>query len=288
MTRAQLILSPTEAKKLISKGLSQTEAVKEALHSGLLVIHPSSTTYFLMEYLTGTRPEGVWLAGMICPKGACLEGRFQAVLEGEDHEELRQPLNFPFSWVFRKGKLERGRTLGEVLGEMGEKDVYIKAVNAIDAHGRVGVLVGSLAGGTIGQAFNAEKKRGFQIIWTGGLEKFIPGSVREVAKEAGRAKTTDALGIPCALFPVEAKPFTEIEALETLHGVEALPLAAGGVGGAEGSIMLVAKGEDQVVAQVMQMVREEIKGARLPDVVSPDCQTCHLPGCFFSGQKIDS
>lgn len=287
MARAQLILRPTEAKKLISKGLSQTEAVKRALSSGLLVIHPSSTTYFLMEYLTGSRPDGVWLAGMICPKGACLEGLFQAVLEGEDHEELRQPLNFPFSWVFRKGKLEHGLTLGNVLGEMGENDVYIKGVNAIDAHGHVGVLVGSLAGGTIGQAFNAHKKKGFQIIWTGGLEKFIPGAVREVAKEAGRAKTTDAMGIPCALFPVEAKPFTEIEALETLYGVEARPLAAGGVGGAEGSIMLVARGEDEVVAQVMQMLREEIKGAMLPDVILPDCETCHLPGCFFSGRKID-
>jgi hypothetical protein len=170
---------------------------------------------------------------------------------------------------------------------MGENDVYIKGVNAIDAHGHVGVLIGSLAGGTIGRVFKAQKKSRFHTIYTAGLEKFIPGSVKETAREAGRAGTTEALGIPLGLFPVQAKPFTEIEALETLYGVESLPLAAGGVGGAEGSIMFVVKGEDQAVAQVMRTVKEEIKGARLPEVIFPDCDTCHLPGCFFAGQKIE-
>lgn len=287
MAKAQLVLKPAESKKLISKGLSQTDVVKNALRSGLVVIHPSSTTYFLMEYLTGATPDGVWLAGMIAPKGACLEGRFQSVLEEQNYEELRQPLDFPFSWVLRSGKQEVGRNLGQVLEEMGENDVYIKGVNAIDANGHVGVLIGSLAGGTIGRVFKAQKESRFQMIYTAGLEKYIPGSIREGAKEAGRAGTAEALGIPLGLFPVQAKPFTEVEALETLCGVQALPVAAGGVGGAEGSIMFVVKGEDQAVTQVMHMVKEEIKGAKLPDVIFPDCDTCHLPGCFFAGQRIE-
>jgi len=239
-----------------------------------------------MEYITGKKPDGIWLIGMIAPRGGCVEGLTQRAFEEDKYQELTDPANFPFSYILRKGKYEGKVKLIEVLNEMQEEDVYIKGVNAFDADGHIGILLASLAGGTIGKALAAQREKKFKILYVAGLEKFIPASIRNVAKETGRANTSDALGIPCGLLPIKADPITEIQALKMLAGVEAIPIAAGGVGGAEGSVMMVIKGEESNVTRAMKMVKE-IKGARLPEVIMPDCQTCHFPGCYFSGKKID-
>ena len=183
MTRAQIVLTTAESKKLITQAVSGLEPVQRALREGMVVIHPSSSTYFLVEHMTGKKPEGIWLVGMITPRGACVEGMTQKAFEEDRYQELAKPENFPFSWVFRKGRFEKGLRLADILNEMGEKDVYIKGVNAIDAHGHVGVLLASLAGGTIGKALAMQREKNFRIIYIGSLEKFIPSSIKEVAKE---------------------------------------------------------------------------------------------------------
>ncbi len=286
MMRVQVVLRPAESKKLICKAVLEMDSVQKALKEGIVVIHPSSTTYFMFEHITGKKPEGIWLVGMLAPRGACVEGLTQKAFEEDKYQELSDPANFPFSWFFRKGKYEKGLKLANVLSEMKEGDIYIKGVNAIDSHGYVGVLLASLAGGTIGKALAFQKERQFQIIFVGGLEKFILTSIHDVAKETGRANTSDALGIPCALLPIKAEPVTEVRAFKMLFGVEAIPMGAGGVGGAEGSVMMVIKGEEPDVKKAMTLVKG-LKGAQLPKVIFPDCRTCHLPGCYFSGMEID-
>ncbi|MFC1824140.1 hypothetical protein ACFL9T_15625 [Thermodesulfobacteriota bacterium] len=283
--RVQVVLRPAESKKLIAKAILELDAVKQALKGGILAIHPSSTTYFIREMLSGDKPEGVWLVGMIAPRGTCIEGICHRAFEEDNYDDLSNPDNFPFTWIYKRGKLQEALKLGDLLSEMGEGDVYIKGVNAIDTYGHVGVLLASLAGGTIGRAFKAQKKRQFQMVYVAGQEKLIAGPIKEVAKETGRAITSDALGIPCGLWAIEAEAFTEIEAFRILAGVEAVSIAAGGVGGAEGSIMLVLKGEESNVNLAMNLAKE-VKGAKLPDVLVPECQACHSPGCLFAGQTI--
>jgi len=51
--RAQVSLTPTESKKLLSKALAQMPLIKAAANEGIVVIHPSSTTLFLIEELIG-------------------------------------------------------------------------------------------------------------------------------------------------------------------------------------------------------------------------------------------
>jgi len=164
---------------------------------------------------------------------------------------------------------------------MGEGDVYIKGVNAIDTRGYVGVILASLAGGTIGQVLQSQRRRKFQVIYVAGLEKFIPTSIKEVAKEAGRDKIVDCMGIPTGLCPIEADPITEVQAFKLLAGVEAIPIAAGGVGGAEGSIVMLIKGNEAEVTKAMEIARG-MKNAQLPEVNLPNCRTCHSPGCYLS------
>jgi len=51
--RAQVVLTPAEAKCFISKAIANMDVVKKAAAKGKIVIHPSSTTYFLVKELTG-------------------------------------------------------------------------------------------------------------------------------------------------------------------------------------------------------------------------------------------
>jgi len=53
--------------------------------------------------------------------------------------------------------------------------------------------------------------------------------------------------------------FTELEALRTLCNVEAYPVAAGGVAGAEGGLRLLLVGEAADVKQAVALV-ESIQG----------------------------
>jgi hypothetical protein len=57
-----------------------------------------------------------------------------------------------------------------------------------------------------------------------------------------------------------------VEALRILVQVDAIPIAAGGIGGAEGSIILLVKGSEEQVKKAMSIV-EKIKGE--PQVKEP-------------------
>ena len=280
MARGQIVLNPSESKKLIAKGILEIDYVKQALQDGLVVIHPSSTTYFLYEEITGTIPKGVWVIGMISSKGACVEALTHSAFEKDGYNDISDPANFPFSWIFDRGKPVKNVKLSDVLENMRADDVYIKGVNSIDVYGHVGVLIASLGGGTIGKVLKAQKQKQFNIIYAAGLEKSILASIIEVSKEAGRPITSDALGIPCALLPIKSRAFTEIQSLKLLTKVDAFQLAAGGLGGAEGSTTMVVKGPNENVQNTMRLVKA-LKGTSLPKIGLPDCRTCNFPGCYL-------
>jgi hypothetical protein len=51
--RAQIVITPAESKKLIGKSVLEMDAVRKALKEGIVVIHPSISSYFLVEYIMG-------------------------------------------------------------------------------------------------------------------------------------------------------------------------------------------------------------------------------------------
>src|SRR5512137_170837 len=99
--RAQVSLIPSESKKLIAKALAEMDEVKRALASGVVVMHPSSSTLFLVEELLGRTPETeVWMCGAITPRAACGDDAVKVWMT--THPEARGkggPEAFPFSWV---------------------------------------------------------------------------------------------------------------------------------------------------------------------------------------------
>jgi len=273
--RAQVSLTPAEAKKLIAKAVVKLGPVKQALAKGMIVMHPSSTTLFIAEEIAGERPKTrVWVCGVIVPKGACLERAASGLSIG-------QPEDFRESWVFDRGRFSTGATLRDLLARMRASDLYIKGANALDPDGAVGILVGNrVEGGTIGRVIAASKRKGFTLIFPVGLEKLVPTSIKKAAREALKTKYNYAMGIGCSLLPCKGIVVSETNAIEILSGAAAVPIAAGGLGGAEGSITLVIKGGKKQVSKALEFV-EQSKGARLPDLKTPSCEDCGSSICDF-------
>jgi hypothetical protein len=282
---AQVSLIPAESKKLISKAITKMDVFQQALRKGLIVLHPSSSTYFLFEEVTGRKPPtNVWVCGLIAPKGTCVEmgvmlggpASFANVEKNAPHSARPNPETFPHCWVLRKGEFSHQEPLSVLLEEMGPNDVFVKGVNALDIEGKVGVLWGNLAeGGTAALVMAAQRRKGFHVIFPAGLEKLIPFSIKEAAKEAKRFKYDYSMGMPCGLLPCEGIVVTELRAIEILSGARAIPIAGGGLGGAEGAVTLVIKGDKEQVTKAIQEV-EDSKGARLPQVRLSNCNECPL------------
>jgi hypothetical protein len=127
----------------------------------------------------------------------------------------------------------------------------------------------------------ARKKRNFTIVYPAGLEKLIPISVKEAAKEAKYTRYESGMGMPVGLFPCpKGVIVTEVRAIEILSGASAIPIASGGLGGAEGAITLVLKGKADEVKKALDFVAQS-KGARLPDLRLCNCDACPVPNCRF-------
>jgi hypothetical protein len=124
------------------------------------------------------------------------------------------------------------------VAEMQAGDVFIKGANALHYATRTaGLLIGHPTGGTLGAVIGTLVARRIRLLIPVGLEKSIPTDIVEASR---RLEAEGGHGP--SLWPVHGDIFTEIEALRVLFGVEALPIAAGGVGGAEGAVWLACFG----------------------------------------------
>jgi len=283
--QAEIVLTPTESKKLIAQSILQLKEFQNALEKGIVAVHPSSSTIFLYEKILGHRPKGVWVCGVLVQKGFCGSKEAQDMISARG-PGIHDPAKSRQTWFFKKGILQEQTSLGDILEQMTASDVYVKGSNAVDPQGHVGVLYANPAGGggTIGKVIAAYRKKNFHLLLPIGLEKLIPVSIAEAAKKAAFKKVDRAMGMPCGLIPVPGRKIDEVDALKMLSGAQATPIAAGGLGGAEGSIVLALEGSDQEVGNALDVVGE-VKGAQLPVLNLPDCATCDKPYCHIAQGK---
>jgi hypothetical protein len=277
---AQVVLTTAESKKLIAKAVARLDVVRQAAKKGIVALHPSSSTYFIVEELTGAKPKtNYWVCGVVTPRGMCVE---MAMVLGDGYsprEVSSDPGDLRATWIIEQGKLSPEESLSSLLNRMAPSDIYVKGVNALDFEGNVGVLFGQE--GSYGYIQSAKRKRKFTIVYPVGLEKLIPVPIREAAKEAKRTKYEYGMGMPVGLFPCPAGvTVNEVRAIEMLSGARAIPIAAGGLGGAEGALTLVVKGEDDQVRTALSFI-EQSKGARLPELRLCHCDGCPVPDCRF-------
>jgi hypothetical protein len=234
MKKLQVTLTPAEGKRLIARGLLATEAVQNALKSGYLCITMGTTSAYLAEEILGNYDKTRHIAGITVPKGL-------AVTDGETRA---------FDAIFHKGEYLDSKKVIDVVDKMGSDDVIIKSANALDENYVPVVLLAHDTAGTIGTFVGAAATKNIKVIVPVGLEKSIPVAYEEFCGKFGRDDWDYAIGTPIgAIALTQGIAFTEIEAVEALFDATAIPIAAGGVNGAEGSVTLFIEGGDEEMAR---------------------------------------
>ncbi|MEW6593153.1 MAG: hypothetical protein AB1305_05745 [Candidatus Hadarchaeota archaeon] len=262
MPKIQITLTPAESKRLIAKAVAALPEVRSAMRSGTIVVGVGTTNACVAEELLGKRVDkSRFVAGVVLPKGTCVV---------QKEKRMREI-------IILNGKAAN-ISMDEALERMGEGDVVIKGANALDSKGTAGVLLASRSGGTIGKVMGPVKSKGITLVIPVGLEKFIPGSVREISRAAGISKFSYATGCPTGLMPVSGRVVTELEAVKVLTGAKAAAMGKGGVSGAEGSVTLLVEGTSAQLSKAKRLIKM-VKGE--PQVrIETSCVDCGQPDCF--------
>lgn len=276
--RLQAVLTPPESKKLLAKAVLKRDDVRRALSKDWVVLHPSSSTVFILDELGIRRPTSLWACGLVHSRGLCGSGN---LLDELGHGGKLDASHSTHAWILDKGNVAPKLPLSEILERMGPYSVYVKGVNAIDPWGHVGVLFSGKGGGTIGVVIRSQRRKGFQILVPVGLEKLVPTKISDCAKAANKLDITHAHGTPCGILPLKATVMTEREAFRLLCGVEAVPVAAGGLAGAEGCVVFMLMGTSKALSKAEDLL-SQIKGACLPRLYLLDCEVCPRNFCHNS------
>ncbi|UCE17137.1 MAG: hypothetical protein JSV84_09530 [Gemmatimonadota bacterium] len=242
--KALIVLTPTESKRLIAKGVAALPEVTNALKQGTIIVGWGSTNTYVAQEISGETVETErFLAGYI-------GGGELKVSEGQD----RIP-----PVVLHKGKRVDVHPK-DALQTYSRDDVFIKGANAVDPDGNAGILLHNDVGGTIGTAIGILAARGSHLIIPVGLEKLIP-SVKEASNTCGLETVDYATGKKVGFMPVMyGRTVNEINALQLLADVNVVHIASGGLDDSQGAITLAVSGDGHNVGKVIEIV-EDIKNA---------------------------
>lgn len=256
--RATIALTPAAAKRLIARGIIASPEFAQARRYGKIIISVGTTNAYIAEELglVEAAERGRFAAGITNPGIPCATS-----------SDTRLPA------ICLENGVQTDKPWEEFLTGFGRGDLFLKGANAMDASGDTAILLASDTGGTIGAAFGILASRGSTVLIPVGHEKMIP-SCRAAAAFMGISRMDESLGLRCGLTLVPfGRAFTEIDALETLFGIDSMVVSAGGTGGGEGSVMLYLEGDEDPVGAALAMARSLIKEKPLKTVrrVCKDC-----------------
>lgn len=246
---AVVTLTSSESKRLVAKAVAKMDVVNRALKEGSIIIAVGTTNSFVAEEILGRKIDrDHFSAGIITPQGLGITSLSKRL--------------YPI--LVRHGEVSEVKSadLRKVCDELSSKDVAIKGANALDCQGNAGVITLDPSGGTMGAIWNAINNRGVKLIVPVGLEKMVPSSISDIKKKLGegKARIWKQMGVPpYKIYLLPGEVVTEIEAFRILSNAEATPVAAGGIGGAEGSITLLLQGNEENVKKAWE-IANQIKG----------------------------
>lgn len=257
-----IALTPSESKRLIAKGVKNLEVVKRALKQGTVIITLGTTNAYVVEEILSDLPGGAdkidkqrYAAGIVTDGGLCVVPKAERVKEV----------------ILKNGKIST-ESMEKAVEDLSAGDVFIKGANALDTTGTAGVLMANPFGGTIGSALGTVMARGVDFIIPIGLEKTIPYPIAEAAKRVGIERCYKTLGWSVGLMPVYGKVITELEAFKILGADDAFPIAAGGVDGGEGSVVICVESSSAEKLDGLMTLVKQLKGEAPVKVVSKDCK----------------
>jgi hypothetical protein len=235
--KRQVVLTVSESKRLIAKGLAALPEVRRAMEEGMVVVATGTTNAYVLQELWGKEFDlRRYRSGITMPK------------EPERHVE---PQGEPIpDVVFRKGEVAEELDRYNAVEHMGRGDVYIKGANALDYEGGMaGVLIGSPTGGTLGAIMGNIIGKKINLVIPVGLEKQVYMDIEDLHWLASREDFEGP-----GLWPITGTIVTEIEAFQILTGVDAYLYSAGGVAGAEGAVRLLLDGTEEEVETAVELV----------------------------------
>ena len=231
----QFSITPAAGKRLIGKAIAKHAAVMTALKGGTVVIIAGTTNGYVAEELLASIGQAEDFRRNRFFRGIVLPPSRPTAQSGL----LPDQSEFPGDVVIKDGVWQKGKTIFDVTDDLREGDVIIKGANAVDlVQRRAAILIGHPQAGTIGASLKAVVGRRVRLLIPVGLEKRIFGNIDELA-----SKLNEPGAHGPRLLPVPGDIFTEIDAIALLTGAHAHLIAAGGVGGAEGSVWLGINGE---------------------------------------------
>jgi len=244
IVQAQIVLTVSESKRLIAKAVAQMPIVENALKNGIVIIAKGTTNTYVAEEILGKKiPHGAYVLGRTFPE----KGRKRLA----DVKSIGEV-------VLVNGKHREDLSLAEAVRMLKPGDVVIKGANALDYENKLAaVIVGSSSAGTTGKILPYVGARKAHLVIPVGLEKQVAGSPIEIVKKM-REPIESLNDIP-SMFLLTGHIVTELEALELLADVSPFQAAAGGIGGAEGSVRIICRGSRQKVQNALKLA-ERIHG----------------------------
>jgi hypothetical protein len=241
LVKEPVILTVSESKRLIAKGLLNHPKIKGRLKKGVVIITRGSTnTYVAEEIVKLDLPHGNFLLGNIRPtKGA----------PKPDKSSVRTEI------IIQDGKVLDDCTYIDGLSLLRGGDIVIKGANIINyKEKKAAVLIGNPTGGTAGKFLPYVENHGVKLIIPVGLEKdgswdisLLSGMMEEKIEKYTKAAPR--------LWELPGELFTEIEAIKTFADVEVNQIGSGGIGGAEGGVFLSVTGSREEVARAMKIIK---------------------------------
>lgn len=232
-------LTVAESKRLIAKGLKQYTPVAGNLQKGQVLITTGSTNHYVAEeFLNETLTPGSLLTGHLVPKKNYTPTKVEQQLGSvylEDGKARTQPLN-------------------ESIALLKDGAIAFKGGNLLNyRQKKAAVLVGSPTGGTIGALAPLAESGKIRLIVPIGLEKDSSEDIETTVSRVVELGQTPTLKV------IPGEVFTEIEAIKVFANVEAIHIGSGGIGGAEGSVTLLIRGEKEEVNKATKLI-EGVQG----------------------------
>ncbi|HSD58420.1 MAG TPA: hypothetical protein VLB04_09585 [Methanotrichaceae archaeon] len=242
----QFVLTPAAGKRLIAKALAVHPAIQAALKSGTVAIIAGTTNGYVAEEILASIGQAEGFSRKRFFRGIVLPPWRETTPDGRLPDES----GFPDDVIIVNGIWRKGKTIFDIVDDLLEGDVILKGANALDlARRQAAILIGHPKGGTTSAILQAVVGRRARLILPVGLEKRIPGDLMDLA---ARLNAPGAHGY--RLLPVPGEIFTEIDAIKLLTGAEAEMIAAGGVGGAEGSVWLALWSSEERMAKAEKLL----------------------------------
>ncbi len=247
-TQKVYVLTPSQSKRLISKGILQEPLFEHALENGKIFVGRGSTNAYIIEELYKRKNikeifnKAEYMAGMVSSdNNICSWG----VNKGKIAPEI----------IFEKGIPRKIENRVEEVKKFGRNDIILKGANALDRNNVPAVLIRAPDGGTIGTLYPIIAVKGLKVMCPIGLEKQVNEDLIEISQLMGMDDVVDGAGMIPMPF---AESFTEIDALEVLFNCEAYHVASGGIRGAEGAVSLLVSVEEPEELQKIDVLMKEI------------------------------